>query len=149
MTRERERERAPVPAGPIAVGPVMGSAPPVDVIPPPARWRRYHGWPRWIPIVAGAWLSVSIFLWPHSDDTWANTWLVGVLLMGFGALSLYKPWVRWLNVVLAVWLVISTLALPHIVPATLWNDLLVALAVLAATPLAIARAGDLRAARRA
>lgn len=146
MTREREREHAPAPtAGAIAVGPVMGSAPPVDVVPPPSRWPRSHGWPHWIPIVLGAWLFVSIFLWPHSRDAWANTWLVGVLLMGTGALSLYKPWARWGNAVLAVWLGISTLAIPHLVPATAWNNLLVALAVLAATLLAAARGARRRA----
>lgn len=132
-------------SSPGGVVPPLRSAPPLDVMPPPGRWRRVGGWSGWIPIALGAWLLVSVFLWPHAADVRVNAWLVGALLLGFGALTLYKPRARWASAVLATWLAISTLATDPVMQVTAWNHVLVALGVLAAT-LAPPRG---RAARRA
>jgi hypothetical protein len=39
------------------------------------------------------------------------------------------PWARYLNTVLAVWLFISAWALPTLSIATVWNNVLVAIAI--------------------
>lgn len=109
------------------------SAPPIDLVPPSDRWHASHGWPRWLPIVLGAWLFFTSFIWPHAGDDLNNTWLVGVLMAGFGVVALYRPGWRWATAVLGLWLAISTQAIPHIETATLWNNVLVGLAVFVAS----------------
>jgi hypothetical protein len=83
--------------------------------------------------VLGAWLFISIFMWPHDHDGRTNTWMIGLLLSGFGALSLYLPWVRWVTGLMGAWLCVSTLAIDHVVRPTVWNNLAVGLLVLAAS----------------
>jgi hypothetical protein len=39
------------------------------------------------------------------------------------------PWVRYLNTLLAIWLFISAWALPSRSPGTIWNNVLVAIAI--------------------
>ncbi len=86
-------------------------------------------WPRAANIVLGAWLFISAFIWPHTQSSATNTWIVGLLIAIVGIVALYVPWVRWLNAVLAVWLFISTLIFPHVVAATMWNNTIVAILV--------------------
>jgi hypothetical protein len=85
--------------------------------------------PNIINAVLGAWLFISAFAWPHSTAQMTNTWIVGVLCVLFALISVAVPWVRHLNTALAVWLFISTWALPSISPGTIWNNVLVAIAM--------------------
>jgi hypothetical protein len=74
-------------------------------------------------------LTVSAFAWPHEAASRANTCIVGAAIT-WAAVRGLKSTVVWrLNAGLAVWLAFSTLALYPARPLTLWNNLLVALAL--------------------
>jgi hypothetical protein len=79
--------------------------------------------------ILGAWLFISAFAWPHTMAQMTNTWIVGVLCVICALISMAVPPVRYLVTALAVWLFISTWALPSASPGTLWNNVLVAIAM--------------------
>jgi hypothetical protein len=83
-------------------------------------------WPRWINLVLGVWLFVSAFIWPHTQASYTNTWILGVLITAVAVWALFVPAVRWANTALAVWLFISTLFIMHISTGTAWNNAIVA-----------------------
>lgn len=89
--------------------------------------------PRWVSILAGLWLFLTVFLWPHSGDSLANAWMVGVLIVGAGVAALYRPRLRFANTVLGLWLLVSTLWIEHVSTGTIWNHLTVAVVVIAAS----------------
>jgi hypothetical protein len=85
--------------------------------------------PQIINAILGLWLFVSAFLWTHSQAQMTNTWIVGVLAILFSLVSMAVPWARYANTALAVWLFISAWALPTASPGTIWNNVLVAIAM--------------------
>lgn len=85
--------------------------------------------PRAINIVLGVWLFISAFIWPHSAGQLTNTWIVGALCAAFAVIALWVHEIRYLNTALAVWLFISAWALPRLSIGTLWNNVLVAIAI--------------------
>jgi hypothetical protein len=89
--------------------------------------------PRMVNIVLGVWLFLSAFLWPHTQAQLTNTWIVGVLCVIFALIAMAVPWVRYLNTLLAIWLFISAWALPMGSPGTIWNNVLVAIAIFVAS----------------
>lgn len=93
--------------------------------------RHEHGVVRaGVVMLLGAWLVITPFLWPHAHATAVNAWLTGALL-GAGAIcALYVPAVKFVDALLAIWLLASAFLLPHVSVATIWNDALVAVAVL-------------------
>lgn len=88
-----------------------------------------NNWPRIANILLGVWLFISAFAWMHSPQQFTNTWLVGAGIALFGLIGLATPSARYVNLILAVWLFISAWALPTVATGTLWNNILVALAV--------------------
>jgi hypothetical protein len=86
-------------------------------------------WPRWLNIALGVWLFISAFVWPHTANSQANTWIVGVLVVAFALWGMFTPPVRWVNTVLAVWLFFSTFFFAHITAGTVWNNAIVAILV--------------------
>jgi hypothetical protein len=99
----------------------------IDAVSSPdhTRWARYFN------ALLGLWLFLSAFIWPHVPSSRMNTCLVG-LFVGVTAITA-TGWeqARRLTAVLAVWLAFTTLVVYPARPATLWNNLLVAAAVLA------------------
>ena len=85
--------------------------------------------PRIINVVLGVWLFISAFVWPHTRAQMTNTWIVGVLCVIFALVAMAVPRVRYLNTLLAIWLFISAWALPVRSGATIWNNVLVAIAI--------------------
>ena len=85
--------------------------------------------PRIINVILGIWLFVSAFIWPHSRAQLTNTWILGVLCVLFALVAMALPWARYLNTLLAIWLFISAWALPTVSAGTIWNNVLVAIAV--------------------
>lgn len=85
--------------------------------------------PHYVNIALGLWLFVSAFIWPHTQAQTTNTWLIGVLCVLFAIAALRYPSARYLNTVLAVWLFISVWALPTMSLGTMWNNVLVAIAM--------------------
>ena len=79
--------------------------------------------------VLGVWLFISAFVWPHTMAQRTNTWILGVLALFFALMAASTPRVRYLNTILAIWLFISAWALPTISPGTIWNNVLVAIAI--------------------
>jgi hypothetical protein len=86
---------------------------------------------RGINIALGVWLFISAFLWPHTYAQFTNEWIVGVLCVIFAVVAMWAPQARYLNAALAVWLFISAWALPTISSGTIWNSVLVAIAIFA------------------
>jgi hypothetical protein len=91
--------------------------------------RYANGVARYLNVVLGAWLFISAFLWPHSAGQFENTWILGIICVALALIAMGVPWARFGNTLLAIWLFISTLALPRDSVATMWNNLLVALAI--------------------
>ena len=85
--------------------------------------------PRIINVILGVWLFISAFVWPHTTSQMTNTWICGVLAVVFALVAMAVPWVRYLNTLLAIWLFISAWALPSRSPGTIWNNVLVAIAI--------------------
>ncbi len=84
---------------------------------------------RLINVLLGVWLFISAFLWPHTYEQMTNTWILGVLCVVFALIAMRVPQARYLNTALAVWLFISAFALPRATTGTLWNNILVAIAI--------------------
>lgn len=85
--------------------------------------------PRIVNVILGVWLFISAFAWPHTHAQMTNTWILGVLCVIFALVAMAVPWVRYLNTLLAIWLFISAWALPMESPGTVWNNVLVAIAI--------------------
>lgn len=83
---------------------------------------------RMLNIILGVWLFVSAFIWRHAPAAMANTWICGMLAVVFAAFAMAWPAARFLNSALAIWLFFSTFGYSDRA-ATLWNNLLVAIAM--------------------
>jgi hypothetical protein len=88
-------------------------------------------WPRWLGLALGLWLLVSTSVWPYAGATGANTWLVGMLVTVFSLWGLVAAPCRGLTALLALWLYVSTVALWPGDAASLLNNALTAVLVLA------------------
>jgi hypothetical protein len=104
-------------------------------------------WPRYVAAIAGAWLIVSAYAWPHASIAATNTAILGGLIAASAIVSLFVPGVHVVTALLAVWLFGSTFAMPHLTPGTLVNNLVVAVVVFLASLVpnrTIRSAGDTR-----
>ena len=86
-------------------------------------------WPRWLNLLAGVWLFISAFVWPHTAAAQANTWIVGALIAIASIWAMFAPSVRIVNTILAIWLFFSTLFIYHTSVGTVWNNLILAVVV--------------------
>jgi hypothetical protein len=84
---------------------------------------------RIINVALGTWLFLSAFAWPHSRAQQTNTWIVGALTVAIAYAGMTVPWARYFNTVLAIWLFISAFVLPKLSVGTVWNNVLVAIAI--------------------
>jgi hypothetical protein len=89
--------------------------------------------PRIFVAIVGVWLMASVFLWPHSGTETLNVALVGAFAVVFALLSLIRDWARYLNMAAAVWLILSTLRYGSLSRVTLWNNVVMAAAIFAAS----------------
>ncbi|HXU62554.1 MAG TPA: hypothetical protein VN962_12680 [Polyangia bacterium] len=80
----------------------------------------------------GMWLFVSAFMWPHSQSVGALTIICAVLTFLLAIGSFYSLFSRYANLAVAAVLFVGTLALPSVTRATVWNNVIVAVAILAA-----------------
>lgn len=78
---------------------------------------------------AGLWLLASAFMWPHSRPSFTNTWVVGVAIFLTALWAFRDQFARWATAALGVWLAMFTLYTWHQSPATLWNNVIVAVCV--------------------
>lgn len=80
---------------------------------------------RYLNIFAGAWLSLSSLLWWHSSLQWANTLVMGGLIVVVSAGAAEIPNVRYLNTLGGAWLMLSALYIRPFSAATRWNNFVV------------------------
>ncbi len=85
--------------------------------------------PRIVNVILGIWLFISAFVWPHTQAQMTNTWILGVLCVIFALVAMAVPWARYLNTLLAISAVHQRLGAPLHEPGTIWNNVLVAIAV--------------------
>jgi hypothetical protein len=81
----------------------------------------------------GVWLFVTAFMWAHNRAEGTLTVVCGVLTFILAIASFYTIAARYANLVLAAALFIGALALPSANRATLWNNVIVAVALLASS----------------
>lgn len=84
-------------------------------------------------VVLGGWLAISAFCWPHSHQQFTNAWCLGLLISAVSIVSFWVPSARYANTVLAVWLFSSSWVLQRLTEWTLWNHVVVAIAVFIAS----------------
>jgi hypothetical protein len=80
-------------------------------------------------LACGAWLFGSAFQWVHSTPQFQNVVMVGFLVAVFALMALVVPLARYVNSLLAGWLLVSAFALPSIHLATIYNSLLLGVAI--------------------
>lgn len=82
-------------------------------------------WARYANIILGIWLFISAFVWAHGSAQMTNTWICGILAVGFALLTLASPGFRFANMLLGIWLFISAFALPRVSSGTVVNNAIV------------------------
>ncbi len=97
--------------------------------PTQAAREEYNPWARWVNLALGVWLFFSAFIWAHTDASRTNTWIVGLLIAAAAVGAFFWSPARYINTALSVWLFFSTLVIEHVSAASLWNNLIVAVAV--------------------
>lgn len=88
--------------------------------------------PRIFNALIAIWLFATAFMWPHAHLAKEVTIIAAVLTFGLSILSMYVRGARHLNAVVAVFLFLSALTLPALTQATVWNNAIVAIAILIA-----------------
>jgi hypothetical protein len=81
----------------------------------------------------GVWLFVTAFMWPHGQAVGTLTVVCAVLTFLLAIASFYTMAARYANLLVAAALFIGTLALPTTTRATVWNNVIVAVAMLASS----------------
>jgi hypothetical protein len=83
---------------------------------------------RGINALAGLWLIVSAYVWPHTSEQSYNAWIVGVLaLIAVAIATFVMNTARYANTALGAWLILSAYLLPTAAIATMWNNVIVGL----------------------
>ena len=83
---------------------------------------------RYLNVLLGVWLFISAFVWPHGAWQFNNTWILGIITVVVGFVSLCAPGVRFINTLVGIWLVISGFGATGAL-ATRWNNGLVGIAI--------------------
>jgi hypothetical protein len=86
---------------------------------------------RTLGIVLSLWLFFSAFAFPRSPASFANAWLVGVVA-GVAALAGFRSArARFVDTALSAWLLAAAFLLPRASGLAFWNDVIVAVLLLA------------------
>lgn len=94
------------------------------------RKRPDRSFARWTNVVLGAWLFVSAFLWRHTEASFRNTWIVGVIIAAVALGAVAVAPLRYVNTPVAMYLLLTSIFVPHAFPASAWHNGLVAVVVL-------------------
>jgi hypothetical protein len=85
-------------------------------------------WKRVLVILPATWLLFSSYALPHSRAYAVDAWVVGLLTIGFAALSIAYNWARYATAALGVWLILFIAIADGAGTRTVrWHDLLVGL----------------------
>ncbi|HVW25682.1 MAG TPA: SPW repeat protein [Polyangiaceae bacterium] len=85
--------------------------------------------PRYLNMLLSIWLFISAFAWHHTPGLRTNTWIVAVFMFIVSLVSMGQPKARFWNTAAAVYLFISSFSFHSMDPGTVWNNVLVAIAV--------------------
>jgi Na+-transporting NADH:ubiquinone oxidoreductase subunit NqrB len=83
-------------------------------------------------VLAGLWLFITVFMWPHTSAQGMNAAVCGIAAMGLGLLALYLDSARYLSAALGAWVFISTFLFPG-TRMTTWNNALIGIAMFVAS----------------
>ena len=83
-------------------------------------------------VLIAVWLFATAFMWPHAHLAQEVTIIAAVLTFVLSIMEMYVRGARYLNAVVAVFLFLSALTLPALTRATVWNNAIVAIAILVA-----------------
>ncbi|BDG06879.1 SPW repeat domain-containing protein [Anaeromyxobacter oryzae] len=87
---------------------------------------------RTLNLMLALWLFFSAFVWQRTAPSMANAWILGIVVSAVSVASmLRKVWLRYVNTALSAWLLASAFLLPQRSSLAVWNDVAVALAMLA------------------
>ena len=80
-------------------------------------------------VIVGLWIFMSAFLWHHTPEEFALTWICGALAALFAAAAIVQPMARHLNTAVAVVLFVGTMVFRIESEATFWSNLVSAVAL--------------------
>ncbi|MBS2033154.1 MAG: hypothetical protein JST54_35100 [Deltaproteobacteria bacterium] len=80
-------------------------------------------------VIVGLWIFISAFLWRHTPEEFALTWVCGTLAALLAAAAIFQPLVRHLNTVVALVLFVGTMVFRIESEATFWSNLVSAVAL--------------------
>jgi hypothetical protein len=83
--------------------------------------------PRVANTVLGAWLIVSVLVWPHYGPEGFNTLVTGLLLVTVAPVAIWTPRLRYGGLFLGAWLLLTTFVFVHALRLTFFHDLAAAL----------------------
>jgi hypothetical protein len=86
---------------------------------------------RTLNLILALWLFFSAFAFPRSAASFTNAWLIGLLAAVFALAGMRSPGARFANTTLSAWLLVSAFVLTRGGTAARWNDLVVAIVMLA------------------
>jgi len=85
--------------------------------------------PRIFNVLAGIWLFVSAFAWPHRSGQLGYTAIGGALTVLFAMLTAYYKWARYVTIGVGVLLFVLAFTASPLGSATFWNNAIIGVAV--------------------
>ena len=96
---------------------------------------------RYANILLGLWLFLTAFAWRHSPAAWANTWIVGLLVVAVAIWGLTYQGLWRVNALLGLWLIVAALVFPHLLGASRANNIVVGFLITTVSGIAWATSG--------
>jgi len=96
---------------------------------------------RYANILLGLWLFLTAFAWRHAPAAWANTWIVGLLVVAVAIWGLTYQGLWRVNALLGLWLIVAALVFPHLLGASRANNIVVGFLITTVSGIAWATSG--------
>ena len=96
---------------------------------------------RYANILLGLWLFLTAFAWRHAPGAWANTWIVGLLVVAVAIWGLTYQGLWRVNALLGLWLIVAALVFPHLLGASRANNIVVGFLITTVSGIAWATSG--------
>ena len=96
---------------------------------------------RYANILLGLWLFLTAFAWRHAPAAWANTWIVGLLVVAVAIWGLTYPGLWRVNALLGLWLIVAAGVFPHLLGASRANNIVVGFLITTVSGIAWATSG--------
>lgn len=89
-----------------------------------------------INILAGIWLIIAPFILRYSGTSYSrNDITIGIIVGIIALIRFFSPnttnWLSWVNVILGLWLIIAPLFFGAGITASIWNDVIVGIIIVA------------------